>query len=230
VRVTLPLEAVLWDLDGTLVDSEHYWIRTELEIAEEHGATWREEDGLASVGQPLPVTATMMIERGVRSTVAALCDELLARMQALVRAHGVPYRPGTRALIEELSAAGIRQALVTMSFGGYVEAVVEGTPPGTFATVRTGDSVARGKPDPQIYHDAVAALGLVAGQCLAIEDSPSGVGAILAAGVTPVAVPFMVDLPFHERLVVLESLAGVGVEHLAVIHRQWQGAGPRGAR
>jgi beta-phosphoglucomutase-like phosphatase (HAD superfamily) len=78
--------------------------------------------------------------------------------------------------------------------------------------------VPRGKPDPQIYLDAVHHLGLEVAHCLAIEDSPSGWGAILAAGVTPCAVPFMVEVPRDEVLVVLPTLDGVTADHLAVIH------------
>lgn len=223
------LKAVLWDLDGTLVDSERYWIRTEIEIAVAHGADWDEEQALAAVGQPIPVTARAMIERGVRATVAELNEQLLDRMRELVHTEGLPYRPGVAALLEALAGAGIRQGLVTMSFGGYVEAVVAGAPD-VFEVVQTGDSVVRGKPDPAIYHAAVSRLGVAVGECLAIEDSPAGVGAILAAGVTPVAVPFMVALPEDERLVFLESLDGVRVEDLDLIHREWQRGGRPGVR
>lgn len=224
------LKAVLWDLDGTVVDSEGYWIATESEIASEHGAAWDEADGLAAVGLPIARTAELLIDRGVRASVEVLVAEMITRMEARVQADGVPYRPGVEPLLAGLRAAGIRQALVTMSHGGYVDAVVEGIPSGTFEVVRTGDTVERGKPDPRIYHDAVAHLGLEVGHCLAIEDSPSGVGAILAAGVTPVAVPFMVDVPAADLLVVLPTLDGVSVDHLDLIHRRWQAAAPRAVR
>jgi len=226
--VDVELKAVLWDLDGTLVDSERYWIRTEMEIAAEHGATWGESEGLAAVGMPIPQTARLLIERGVRATVEELTAELLSRMRDLVRTEGVPYRRGVPELLASLRDAGVRQGVVTMSFGAYVEAIIEQAEPGVFDLVQTGDSVPRGKPDPAIYLTAVAALGLEVGHCLAIEDSPSGVGAILAAGVTPVAVPFLVDLPHDDRLVYLPSLAGVLAEDLHLIHQQWQ-AGARPA-
>ncbi|MGM0384413.1 MAG: HAD family hydrolase [Actinomycetota bacterium] len=228
--MTHPLKAVLWDLDGTLVDSEGYWIATESDIAGEHGADWGESDGLAAVGLPLASTAQRLIGRGVRSTVESVIEDMIARMQARVRHEGVPFRPGVVELMADLRAAGVRQGLVTMSYGGYVDAVVAGMPEGSFDVVRTGDTVEHGKPDPRIYLDAVTMLGLDVGNCLAIEDSPSGVGAILAAGVTPVAVPFLVDLPEDDRLVLLKSLAGVGPEHLDLIHRRWQGGAPRAGR
>lgn len=227
--MTHPLKAVLWDLDGTLVDSEGYWIATEMEIAAEHGAHWEEADGLAAVGKPLSWTAEMLISRGVASTVDDLNLEMLERMRARVRDDGVPFRPGAVELLADLRDSGIRQGLVTMSFGGYVEAIVAGLPV-DFDVVRTGDTVERGKPDPRIYRDAVDLLGLEVRHCLAIEDSPSGVGAILAAGVTPVAVPFLVELPASDHLVVLPTLDGVRVDHLDLIHRQWQSAAPRAAR
>lgn len=226
--MTYPLEAVLWDLDGTVVDSESCWIASEIEIAADHGAVWDEADGLAAIGTPIPRTAEALIRRGVRATVDHIVEELLARMREKILSAGVPFRPGVPELLANVQAAGIRQGLVTMSFGGYVDAIVEAT--SVFDVIRTGDTVERGKPDPQIYRDAMGLLGLGAQDCLAIEDSPSGVGAILAAGVTPVAVPFMVDLPEEERLVRLPTLAGVDVDRLAVIHQEWQSAARREAR
>lgn len=213
---------MLWDLDGTLIASEPLWVLTERAIAADHGAHWTEEDGLAVVGQPVPVTAAQLIERGVRGTVEEVVDLLFGRMRELIFQQGLPYRPGVEQLMGGLRDAGIAQAIVTQSFGGYVDAVVDALPEGILNAVVTGDQVSRGKPDPEIYLRACDVLGLRAGAALAVEDSPAGVAAILAAGVTPVAVPFLVDLPRSDSLIVLDTLDQVAVEDLVTLHGHWQ--------
>lgn len=214
------LKAVLWDLDGTLVDSEPYWIRAELELADAHGATWTEEDAYAQVGHPIIHTAAALHERGVPLSPEEIQAHLLERMREQVVTDGLPYRPGARELIESLSEAGVAQALVTMSFGAYVQGVLETAT--FFDAVRTGDQVTRGKPDPEIYLSAVQALGLTPSDCLGIEDSPSGVGALLGAGVTPLAVPHMVGLEPQQGLVLSESLTEWDAAALQELHRRWQ--------
>lgn len=216
------LKAVLWDLDGTLVDSEPYWIRSEIELAASYGARWTEEDAYAQVGHPIIRTARAMVAKGVPLAPERIQDMLLARMREQVVTDGLPYRPGAAELVASLAAAGVRQALVTMSFGAYVQGVLESAT--FFSAVRTGDGVARGKPDPEIYLAAVADLGLTPSDCLGIEDSPSGVGAILAAGVTPLAVPHMVSLDPAPGLILSGSLEEWDAQRLADAHRAWQAA------
>ena len=222
------LRAVLWDLDGTLVDSEPYWIRTEMEVAARNGGTWTQQDGLSVVGKPVGYTLERMIAAGVDLSADQLRAEIFVAMSSAVRTRGVPYRPGARELRRQLAAAGVAQALVTMSFGPYVQALLEQLDP--FDAVLTGDRVEHGKPAPDIYLAALAALGLRPAQALALEDSDSGAGAILAAGVTPVVVPYLVDIPQDPRLVRISSLEGVTAHSLALLHAEWQGAAARGSQ
>lgn len=214
------LKAVLWDLDGTLIDSESYWIRAEVELAAQYGAAWGSEDGLASVGQPLVHTARAMVAKGVPLEPEEIQKTLLGRMRDHVVSGGLPFRPGAEKLVRSLQGAGIVQALVTMSYGPYVDGVLEAAD--FFETVRTGDTVSRGKPDPEIYLAAIDDLGLRPAQCLGIEDSPAGAGALVAAGVTPLAVPHMVEIPPREELLQLPTLEGLDASRLMQIHREWQ--------
>lgn len=218
------LQAVLWDLDGTLIASEPLWVMTEQAVAARHGFEWTQEDGLAVVGLPVPDTARRLLERGAGGTIDEMVAELFDMMQALITESGLPYRPGVEQLMADLREAGVAQAIVTQSFGGYVDAVVDALPDGLLAMVMTGNRVRRGKPDPEIYLGACDELGLRPSDALAIEDSPAGVGAILAAGVTPVAVPFLVDVPAAAELLLLETLEGVASTDLISLHREWQGA------
>lgn len=220
------LRAVLWDLDGTLVDSEPYWIRTEMEVAAAHGGTWTHSDGLAAVGKPVGFTVQRMIAAGVQLTADEVREQIFTVMSATVRTHGVPYRPGAQRLRRALSAAGVPQALVTMSYGPYVAAALEQLDP--FDVVVTGDQVIHGKPAPDIYLAALRKLGLSADHALGLEDSDAGAGALLAAGVTPVVVPYLVPIREDSRLIRLPDLATVCPEMLARLHAQWQSGSANG--
>jgi HAD superfamily hydrolase (TIGR01509 family) len=192
-RPELPA-AVLWDMDGTLVDSEPLWMRAETELVAEHGGRWTHEDGLALVGNPLLVSGRLLVERsGIDLTPQQVVDSLLTRMVRRVR-EDPPFRPGARELLEECVAAGVPTALVTMSYADLAGAVVDALPAGTFTTVVTGDAVVHGKPHPEPYLTAAARLGVDPARCVALEDSVPGVASAEAAGCRVVAVPLHVPI------------------------------------
>lgn len=217
------LRAVLWDLDGTLVDSESYWAATEMAIAEEHGAAWGAVEAKAMIGAPIEVTVSHMIASGVKLAFDELEATLMRMMAERIRTDGIPFRPGARELYEDLRSAGVPQAIVTMSYGPYMEALLDELP--EFDHVQQGDSVVNGKPAPDIYDAAMAVLGVTARTSLGIEDSVPGTGAILAAGVTPVYVPFIADVPHDERLVRIGSLTGWDAAGVGEAHARWQASG-----
>ncbi|WP_392542081.1 HAD family hydrolase [Oryzobacter telluris] len=207
--------AVLWDMDGTLVDTEPYWISAEHAIVEEHGGTWSDEYAHQLVGNDLMVSAVFIKEHGnVPWSPEQIIDELLARVVARVREH-VPWRPGARELLASLAEAGVPSALVTMSWRSLADAVVSALPEGSFAAVVTGDEVSHGKPHPEPYRAAARLLGVEAADCVAIEDSPTGVRSAVAAGVPTIAVPHVVPVPEQAGAVHLDSLAGITPELLA---------------
>ncbi|HET6969457.1 MAG TPA: HAD family phosphatase, partial [Ornithinibacter sp.] len=122
--------AVLWDMDGTLVDTEPYWIAAEHEIVEEHGGTWSDEFAHQLVGNDLLVSATFIKDNSaVEWEPDRIVDELLLRVIARVREH-VPWRPGARELLEGLRAEGVPSALVTMSWRSLADAVLGALPDG----------------------------------------------------------------------------------------------------
>jgi HAD superfamily hydrolase (TIGR01509 family) len=186
--------AVLWDMDGTLVDTEPYWIEAETDLVTAHGGTWTHADGLALVGNSLLVSGAILVERsGIDLTPEQVVDALLERMVERVRAHP-PFRPGARELLEACVRDGVPQALVTMSYTDLAAAVVDALPAGTFATVVTGDAVTHGKPHPEPYLTAAARLGVDPARCVAVEDSPPGVASATAAGCRVLAVPLHVPI------------------------------------
>lgn len=209
-------QAVLWDMDGTLVDTEPYWIAEEIALAAEHGGSWSHEQAMELVGWPLTSSARRLRdEAGIAGTPEEIADTLVGRVAARVRRDGPPWRPGARELLTELGHAGVPCALVTMSYAALATAVVDALPPGTFGAVITGDAVTRGKPHPEPYLTAARQLGVDIAGCVAIEDSPPGVDSALASGAVTIAVPLMVDIPQVPGLHRRSSLAGVDLAELS---------------
>jgi HAD superfamily hydrolase (TIGR01509 family) len=208
---------VLWDLDGTLVDTEPYWMAEEHLLVEQHGGTWTDEQAKSLVGHDL-LTSARYIRDSARLPLAPeqIVQTMLVGMVRRMRAH-VPWRPGARDLLEALVAARVPCALVTMSYASLAGAFVETLPPGTFGAVVTGDLVDRGKPHPEPYLRAAELLGVDPARCVAIEDSPTGVASAEAAGVPTLAVPHVVTVhPGPGRSRVL-SLAEVNLPDLSRI-------------
>ena len=202
-------------MDGTLIDSEPYWIAAETHIAARFGVSWTHEDGLTLVGNPLDVSAQVLIHRGVRLTEAEIIDTLVTEVAARAAA-SMPWVPEARALLGEVIDAGIPCALVTMSFGSLVEQVVAQAG-SVFAAVVTGDQVAKGKPDPEAYLLAAQRLGVNPALCVAIEDSPVGIRSAQASGAATIAVPRHTADPGIPGVTVITTLEGVGVQDLARI-------------
>lgn len=212
--------AVLWDMDGTLVDTEPYWIAAEHEIVEEHGGTWTQELSHQLVGKDLIVAATFIRDNSaVDWSPEQIVDEMLARVIVKVHEH-MPWRPGARELLSALKAEGVPSALVTMSWRSLADAVLAELPDGTFEVVVTGDEVSHGKPHPEPYRAAARLLGVSPQDCVAIEDSPTGVSSAVAAGVPTLAVPHVVTVPEMAGAVHLDSLAGLTPSRLADLGRQ----------
>ncbi len=146
-------------MDGTLVDTEPYWIAAEYALVESFGGTWTDEHAHALVGNALIDSAIYIREHGGVDLdppviVERLLDEVVLAAQA-----EIPWRPGARELLAELAERGVPCALVTMSYARLAETMTDQLPPGTFAAVVTGDQVNDGKPHPEAYLTAAARLG-----------------------------------------------------------------------
>jgi HAD superfamily hydrolase (TIGR01509 family) len=196
-------------MDGTLVDTEPYWIAGEFDLVAAHGGTWTLEHAHQLVGNALPESGEYIREHsGVPLTGEQIVDHLLDGVVARVREH-IPWRPGAQELLARLVADGIPCALVTMSYRRLAEAVLTGLPPGTFATIVAGDDVTHGKPHPEPYLTAAARLGAAPQDCVAIEDSPTGIASAEAAGVPVLAVRHLVAIPESLGRHVVHTLEGL---------------------
>jgi HAD superfamily hydrolase (TIGR01509 family) len=206
--------AVLWDMDGTLVDTEPYWIECEFELIEEHGGTWSHEHAMNLVGNDLLDSGRYINEHsGIDLEPSEIVEELLDRVMARVGT-AVPWRPGAAELLADLRRRGVRCALVTMSYRRFVAPILSSLPAGTFEVVITGDTVSQGKPHPEPYLKAAATLGVDPAETLAIEDSNTGARSAEAAGCTVLVVENHVPVLPGERRVFAESLAGMMADDL----------------
>ncbi len=206
--------AVLWDLDGTIVDTEPVWIAAEHELAAEHGTTWTDEDALQLVGNALIDSGEYIRTRlGLDLSAEQVVDYLVTRVVAALQ-DDIPWRPGARELIAELGGRGVPQALVTMSYRAIATPVVAHLP---LQAVVTGDEVTHGKPHPEPYLRAAELLGVDAADCLAVEDSATGAASANAAGCTVVVVPHMVPVPAAPRRISVPSLREVTWDELLAV-------------
>ncbi len=214
----MSLQAVLWDMDGLLVDTEPTWTVAEQELARELGGVFSPELKAAIVGTRLELAVPAILRwydvEDTPAQVARTYAWLLGRMVELY-AERPTVLPGAGELLAALRAEGVPVALVSSSYRVLVDAVLaHGI--GPFDVTVAGDEVACGKPHPEPYLTAAAALGVDVAACVVLEDSPSGVVSGEAAGCAVVAVPAVagVDLEAGPRRLVLPSLSGLTVDDL----------------
>ncbi len=209
-----PPLAVLWDMDGTIVDTEPMWMRAETELVESFGGAWSHEQGLQLVGNGLYDSAAILIAAGVRLEPLEVIHWLTEHVQAQLE-DGPPWRPGARELLAELRETAVPMGLVTMSFRGMAVQVAEAIGFPAFDVIVAGDDVTHHKPHPEPYLRAAAQLGVPIERCVAIEDSITGVASAVASGAATVAVPFIVPIPESPAYEIWPTLAGRGVQDLA---------------
>jgi HAD superfamily hydrolase (TIGR01509 family) len=206
-------------MDGTLVDTEPYWIRAETELVDSFGGTWTHEDALGVIGAGLWTSAKALQEHGVELDADEIVATLTGRVREQLTAFGVPWRPGAQELLAEIRAAGIPTALVTMSIRPMAEQIVAEIPFDAFDLLVTGDEVDNPKPHPDAYITAASKLGVHPAETVAIEDSVSGLTSAIAAGTIALGVPHIVPLPAGEDRTIWPTLVGRGVADLAALAR-----------
>ena len=209
------LQAVLFDMDGLLVDSEPEWHRVEADVVAELGGVWTPEDAQATVGRALIDTARRMVAvAGSDPPPEQVVAAMVASMEVTLR-RGVTWRPGSRELLSALAAAGVPTALVSASYRVLVDAVCSHLSAEPFAVTVAGDEVSRGKPHPEPYLTACARLGVEPGRVVVLEDSVTGATSGEAAGCLVVGVPHLVALTPTARRRVAGSLRDLSPAALA---------------
>ena len=211
--------AVLWDMDGTLVDTEPYWLAAETELVHAWGGTWTLDDGLSLVGSSLTNSARVLESRGVKLEALEIVDLLTDRVLEQLN-HTVPWRPGSHEMLRAVRESGVPMALVTMSIRRMADSIAAAAGFPAFDVVVAGDEVSNGKPDPEAYLRAASALGVDIADCLAIEDSEYGVAAAVASGATTLALPLHVPLPESPAYTRWDSLDGRSLQELFAVHAE----------
>lgn len=213
------LRAVLWDMDGTLVDSEKLWTIALDELMVRLGNPLTDEIRVALIGSNMRRTTLILLAHaGIEPTEPAILDVeswLDTRMAEFFR-DDLPWRPGAQAALRSVRDAGVRTALVTSTERALTEVALDTIGREFFDTTICGDEVdGQNKPLPRPYLMAAELLGVDPADCVAIEDSATGVRSAQAAGCTVLVVPAEAPVPPGERLVLRDSLVGVDADLLA---------------
>ncbi|MFG2881021.1 HAD-IA family hydrolase [Streptomyces sp. NPDC048297] len=205
----LPLQAVLFDMDGTLVDTEHLWWEAVEQVA---GRPLSEADQPEVLGRPVEHTAAWLAAGSGRDG-AELAAELHREFADRVRTEIVP-RPGALDLLDTLAAAGVPTALVTASPRAVADVVLDALGAHRFAVSVTADDTERTKPAPDPYLAACRALGVEPAGCVAVEDTETGVASAEAAGCAVLAVPSLAPIGAAPGRTLRDTLVGVTTEEL----------------
>jgi HAD superfamily hydrolase (TIGR01509 family) len=210
------LQAVMFDMDGLLVDTEPLWFLAEGVVMARLGGTWSHADQGALVGGSMDATVKYLLSKATKAAQPAdVARWLTEAMIEELTSRPLPVMPGALDLLDEVRAAGLPHALVTSSEPEIVDAVLPRLGRDAFGVVVCAADVARTKPDPEGYLLAAAKLDVEPRCSIALEDSPTGTAAAEAAGYRTVAVPSVVPVPQAPGRVVLNSLAGVTLADLA---------------
>ena len=222
-------DAVFFDMDGLLVETEHIWYLAETGIMEEFEVPWGPEHQAALVGGPVDLAVDYMVQHasneGERRTHAEVLTMLVASMERLMRTEPVHWRPGAKALLLALEDSGVPCALVSASWRNLVDAVCDAVlhevGHGVFETTVASGELERTKPFPDPYLLAAERLGVDPARCVVLEDSHTGVTAGVASGALVVAVPSLVAIEPAEGLRVVASLEELTPELLGAWSYEW---------
>ncbi len=200
------MSAILFDMDGTLIDSEPLWLKAEIEVMAEVGCHWDEQDQINCLGGPAERTERYMQERSQNIKPYGYFINRLHEVMRVRITNELDLIPNALSLLKECKDAGIKTALVTASSRDLMTIVLKRFPPGTFDVVVSGDDVEKSKPDPAPYLLAAKQLSVDILKCLVLEDSLTGVQSGLSSGAKVIGIPHLVQMSEHPNLRVISSL------------------------
>lgn len=187
--------AILFDHDGTLVDTEPVWAAAKVALAAEFGGTWTEQDTLDCLGLSMKFTLDRLRERGVDLPDEQINERLVAKVREALAHQQVEFLPGIERFLAQVRDAQIPAAIVTNATTSIAQRTADAAPEGTFSVIIGNDETTHPKPDPQPYLLAAQRLGIEPSRCVAVEDSPSGVRSATAAGMKVIVVPGELEVP-----------------------------------
>ena len=208
------MSAILFDMDGTLINSEPLWLQAEIEIMAELGCHWDQQDQINCLGGPMERTEKYMQERSNNVKPFGYFERRLDELMEYKLSNELELIPNARELLEECKSSGIKIALVTASNGRQMRSVLSRFPKGFFDAAVSRDDVEKSKPDPAPYLLAANLLGVKNEFCVVFEDSPTGVLSGLRSGAQVIGIPHLTQIEPHVNLRLIDAIADVNLEHL----------------
>ena len=214
-----PFDAVLWDMDGTLIDSEPLWIEQERQLMESIGAKWTDEDAIYCVGGPMARVDAYMRSKLPsadldRFAPLALTNQLLQRMEDRL-SQDIPFTPGAFELVNEMKSVNLPLALVSASSRPLMNAALKSIGSQLFDITISDNDVERSKPDPEGYVKAAASLDVDISRSLIIEDSITGMTAAIASGAFVLGLPHVAELPHGPKVIHHPTLENLTMRDIA---------------
>ncbi|MGV9217739.1 HAD family hydrolase [Arcanobacterium canis] len=215
-------QAFLFDMDGTLTDSEKLWFRAEVEVLSHFGIAWVEGDQYDVVGMSLTNAGKYFVDRfGFTQTPEEFGHMILDAVVEIGSREGLEWREGAKDFLAAAHEWGVPIALVTSSYRKFAQLTLDDLPDGTFDAVVTGDMITHGKPAPEPYLMASEMLGVEPRECMAFEDSIPGVTSAHSSGALTVGIPFGVDIPQLPGMVRVRSLAELDRDRVSSLFQEW---------
>lgn len=214
-------DAVFFDMDGLMVDSEPEWLKSESEITAAYGYQWQPEDQVACLGGPLSRVGQYMHQKCKQAETPDFFTSKLIEVQSeRMRLH-TPFMPGAYELVKDLQRNGIKTGLVSASPRIIVDAVLDNVGTDLFPFSISSDDVENTKPHPDAYLKAAQLTNSDIANCLVFEDSLTGVGAATSSGAWLVAVPHLVRVDESARVRVIRSLEQLNFTKLQSLYKDF---------
>jgi len=199
-------DAVFFDMDGLMVNSEPEWFKSETEVTAKFGYDWSEEDQIACLGGPLTRVGTYMHDKCKGAETPEYFTQTLIDTQALKMRGNTPTMPGALELVRELQSQGVKTGLVSASPRNIVDAVLDNLGHDLFPFSISSDDVEITKPNPDCYLKAAVMTDSDIQNCLVFEDSLTGMQAATSSGAYLIAVPHLVSIDESAKVRVISSL------------------------
>ena len=219
--MTTFFDAVFFDMDGLMVDSEPEWLQSEIDVTAPFGYTWLEEDQIACLGGPLSRVGQYMFDKCGQQNSPEFFTQSLIDTQAAKMRGSTPTMPGAVELVRELQSHGVKTALVSASPRNIVDAVLDNLGHDLFPFSISSDDVVNTKPHPDGYLKAAAISQSEINNCLIFEDSLTGMKAATSSGAFLIAVPHLVTIEESARVRVIRSLAQLSYAKIAELHQDF---------
>jgi HAD superfamily hydrolase (TIGR01509 family) len=207
-------DAVFFDMDGLMVDSEPEWFKSEIEVTGKFGYTWTEDDQIACLGGPLSRVGTYMYEKCGGAESPEYFTQTLIDTQTLKMRGNTPTMPGALDLVRELQEHGIKTGLVSASPRNIVDAVLDNLGHDLFPFSISSNDVENTKPHPDCYLKAATMTESNIQNCLVFEDSLTGMKAATSSGAYLIAVPHLVTIEESTKVRVIDSLERLNIGKL----------------